>query len=413
MTHILMNSTRLLALAATLMSAATASAQMRGGVGAHRPMTPNGSFERSLTTGQAFARLTNNAATLGALRAEQGSAPLWGAERRLRNFYSEMPYGGYGNGYGSPGYMSGGFGYPTAYPTDNGAWVQQANSGVIQDDIAQQQAAQQRAYRSQDLELRRLQLKRANFDERMYEKMNTPPPEAVREELRQQRLTRARNAPPLDEIASGESLNELLTNIARITQRHTITGPEVAIDPELLRHINVTTTGDLRGSNVLFKPGSLAQWPAAFADEGWAADKKKLQTLFADLARAQANGRADVDKSTQARRLVDALKERLFDSRFQLSYADYMNGVNFLGKLGDAVEILSKESAGSYLNGTYAAKGSTVAELVGHMVGEGLQFAMASPGDEARYAKLYNLLVTYDLGLNRKADEMVGQKTAR
>jgi hypothetical protein len=412
MTHIVKNSTRVLALLATLTSAATASAQMRGGMGSRTPAM-TGAMAGRLTTGQAFARLSNNAATLGALRAEQGFAPLWGAERRLRNFYSEMPYGGYGGGYGDPGYMSGGFGYPTAYPTDYGAWIQQANSGVIQDDIAQQQASQQRAFRSQDLELRRLQLKRANFDQRMYEKMNTPPPEAVREELRQQRLTRARNAPPLDEIASGESLNELLTNIARITQRQAITGPEVAIDPELLRHVNVTTTGDLRGSNVLFKPGSLAQWPAAFADEGWGADKKKLQTLFADLARAQANGRADVDKSTQARRLVDALKEKLFDSRFQLSYADYMNGVNFLGKLGDAVDILSKDSANSYLNGTYAAKGSTVAELVGHMVGEGLQFATASPGDEARYAKLYNLLVTYDLGLNRKADELIGQKTAR
>ena len=162
-------------------------------------------------------------------------------------------------------------------PTNYGAAIQSANTGVLADDIAAQQASFQAAYQNTDLRERRLQLRRSAFDEALYEKMNTPSPEAVREELRKQRLERARNAPPLDEIASGEALNELLANIQRIRARGEVVGAAVPVDPELAFHINVSTTGDQRGSNEMFKPGALSRWPALLNSDEFAANKKSSE----------------------------------------------------------------------------------------------------------------------------------------
>jgi hypothetical protein len=71
----------------------------------------------------------------------------------------------------------------TPWSTQYGSWVQPAASYWAQDDIARQQAYTQKYFQKQDYELRRLQLKRAAFDEMMYEKMRTPPPEVEREAL--------------------------------------------------------------------------------------------------------------------------------------------------------------------------------------------------------------------------------------
>jgi hypothetical protein len=309
------------------------------------------------------------------------------------------PSSGGGNGY----YGGGGNSQPVATPwsSQNGAWVQQAGSYWAQDDIARQQAYRSQFFQNQDYQLRQTQLKRATFDEMMYEKMRTPAPAVVREEQRQNQLARARNTPPLAEIASGEALNVLLNDLQRTQARYGLAGPQIPLDEDLVKHLNVTTTGNNSGSNELFKPGGIPEWPNAFADAAFEGNKKAIAGALYDLSKAQENGRVDVAKAGQARRSLAGAKEMLYGRRFQTPFRDYVDGLEFLQKLEDAVALLSKPGAKNFLNGTYAAKGNTVGELTEYMIDKGLKFAKATPGYEPYYESLYQRLSSYDLAISR------------
>jgi hypothetical protein len=431
MMSILMNGGRWLFTALGVMAFVSfGSAQMRGGIGSRSPLlqpvvlpgaqvgphATQGGFGRMVTaaTIENNRLLAANQLAATAFQARSGfysqMSPYWGAG--TTPLTSSYPgYGGYGaGGYGGGGY-GGGSSMTATFPTNYGAAIQPANSGVVADDIASQQAEFQAAFQNTDLRERRLQLRRSAFDEALYEKMNTPSPETVREELRQQRLARARNTPPLDEIASGQALNELLANIQRIEARGPVVGPVIPVDTQNPVHINVTTTGDQRGSNELFRPGALSRWPSLLNTEEFAADKRALEAALAEASRSQANGTVNEAKTAEARRLVEAMKNRMFEKRFEVVMADYAKAVDFLDKVTTTVNILGNQDAAPYLNGTYAAKGSTVSQLADQMISNGLKFAKATPGDEPYYSKLYQQLVSYDIGLSRKAEEQTAKET--
>jgi len=308
------------------------------------------------------------------------------------------PYGWFGPG--STG------GVATPWASQYGAWISPPASYWLSDRIARQQAYTQRYFQSQDYEMRRLAVRRAQIDQMLYEKANVPPPEAVREEARLQRLTRARNTPPLEEIASGASLNELLTNIQRVSARDRIPGYTIAVDPEALRHINVTTTEDARGSNEMFKPNTLKEWPVALAPTRFDADKDLVRNAVSAMAAAQEQGKVDEARLVAARRAIDRMRDNLYQARFDIAFADYTRAVEFLNKVEDAVIVLGRPGAQNYLNGTFAARGKTMAELTDYMISKGLKFAKASPGDEPHYSSLYQQLATYELSLSRNANQM-------
>src|SRR5439155_6577418 len=67
---------------------------------------------------------------------------------------------------------------------------------------------------------------------------------------------------------------------------------------------------------------------------------------------------------------------------------DYLTGKRYLESLNSALDVLKQPTAARYLDGTYKATGSTVQELVQNMTAKGLQFAPASPGNEAAYFSL-------------------------
>jgi hypothetical protein len=339
----------------------------------------------------------------GANMAPQGSQPY------ARGLAGSGPVNGgnfsYAGGWGAtqPGTQ-----VATPWSSQNGAWIQPASSYWVQNDIASQQAHIQGKMQNQDYELRRLQLKRAAFDEMQYEKMNTPPAEVAREEQRLENLARARNTPPLEEIANGDALNSLLTNIQRIQARDGVTGAAIPLDQDTVSKINVTTTGNLAGSNEFFKPGSFPEWPYAFEAASFSADKARIQTNLEAMAKAQIAGKIDLNKTADARRTVDALKAKLFGVRSTTGFNDYVAALDFLSKLSNTIDTLGKAGAKNFLDGTYAAKGNSVAELVNSMISKGLKFSQATPGYEPYYSTLYQQLVTYEIGLSR----MVGQQTS-
>jgi hypothetical protein len=303
---------------------------------------------------------------------------------------------------GNGGFLGGGGGVAATPWTNNyGGYVQPANSGVLQDSIARQQAYYQGNMQRQDQDFRALQLKQATFDEMMYEKMRTPPPEVVREGYRRERLMRARNVPPDQEISSGQALNELLVNVQRIEARDGIRGYLIPLDPETVKHLNVTTTGGNAGSNEFFKTDQLPDWPNAFSGDNFAADRKRVQDDIAAMVRSQRGGQIDRAKSNDARQMAGVLKAKLYDLRSELSFSDYSEALGFLNKLTDTINVLAKPGAKNFVDGTYAAKGSTVGELIEYMTSKGLRFAQATPGYEPYYLGFYQQMVTYDIGLSR------------
>lgn len=320
--------------------------------------------------------------------------------------FSYNPYygGGYGGYGGGTGFQGGG---ATPWSSQYGAWIQPAAGYWAADDIARQQAYYQGKMQYQDTELRRLQLKRAAFDEMRYEKMNTPPPELVREESRLERLHRARNTPPREEITTGDALNELLNNIQRIQIRDGVSGAMIPLSPETVAHINVTTTGDSSGSNEFFKPNSFPDWPYAFAGTEFDDYKKRLQSDLTEMANAQFKGKVDSAKAADAKLVVNAVKARLFENRTKVTFNDYLAATEFLSKVSNTIDTLNKPGAKNFLDGTYSAKGKSVSELVEYMISKGLKFSQATAGFEPDYLSLYQQLVTYELGLSR----LVGQQT--
>jgi hypothetical protein len=92
----------------------------------------------------------------------------------------------------------------------------------------------------------------------------------------------------------------------------------------------------------------------------------------------------------------------LHDKVGEMPPLEYSESKRYLNQLGEAVKALQDPNVRNYLNGKYAAKGKTVAELVENLTRvQGLEFAPATPGDEAAYRALYQAMHAYDTGLTQ------------
>jgi len=80
------------------------------------------------------------------------------------------------------------------------------------------------------------------------------------------------------------------------------------------------------------------------------------------------------------------------------SFSDYTAAKRYLRELDAAIKVLKDPNADKYVNGTYAAQGRTVRELVAHMTQNGLRFAPAVAGEEGAYAALFHAMLQYRLG---------------
>ena len=67
----------------------------------------------------------------------------------------------------------------------------------------------------------------------------------------------------------------------------------------------------------------------------------------------------------------------------------------FLNELNDTITILQDPNVAKYVNQTWSAKGSTVADLTREMTRQGLKFAQATTGDQAAYVALHSGMVAY------------------
>jgi hypothetical protein len=320
--------------------------------------------------------------------------------------YAAFPYGspalGYGGtltnnlaaSYASPGYGSGynGSGYSNSYMPyyDPVSGFLQGAAGVTSAEgkfrINNQQANLQR----EQVGSAHIDNRRKAFDEFLHERANTP---TWLDDLERQKklnlrytLTNASGS----EILSALSLNTLLDSLKQMQSKGNM-GKDVPVSAETLDKINVSAGGGVNPG--LLKSEKLT-WPQALAsDSAFQNDRKVVERNLAQAVREAELKQVEPGRVKDLQTTIDKMTEELGQKVGEMAPSQYIDAKNYLGQLHEGVRALSRPDGNNYLNGKYAAKGKTVADLVKNM--SGLQFAPATPGAEQAYKDLYDKLVEY------------------
>jgi hypothetical protein len=256
--------------------------------------------------------------------------------------------------------------------------------------VNQEQARVQREKANQA----RIETKRKAFDDMMYRKANTRTFTQEQEKIAMMIVRRVMNRPLPAEVTTGKSQNILLPYLDRL-RRQGLYGPAIALDGDMLKSINVTTDSDGASIGIL-KNGGDFDWPVALRGP----TEQQLMPLFPKLITGALAGHVDLDLyatvNKGASRLLEELKQKFYKE--EINGKAYLEGRHFLESLESSMKALRSPNAAKLLDGTYAATGRTVAELVHNMVTKGLRFAPATPGNEASYFALQGALVSFVVG---------------
>lgn len=312
------------------------------------------------------------------------------------NFNNNPYQAGYGGGYYPGGYYPG-----RAGGYLNGvANVTTANAdalGTVQNArIVQQQANQAQ-----------LDTRRSIIQENRWEKSITPTPEDIREKEQRDALRRARHDPPSIEIWQGSAINDLTRSIQR-NQMNGLRGPYVPLDPNLIRHLNVTS-GTTYGGVGLFRDPNNIEYPLVLKTNDYAPERNLLNRL-APLAVQQAmSGRIADDTQNALDDVAAAFRTKVDAAVNDMSPTKWISASRFVNELKTTVKALQDPNASKQFNGAWTLRGNNVSQIVDQLTAQGLKFAPAAPGDEPYYTAFYNSLITYDMGLS----QLVGQYGGR
>jgi hypothetical protein len=287
--------------------------------------------------------------------------------------------------------------YPYPYPPYTGgfgpgnalagqAQVMQASGDLF---IKQEQARQQREKVNQD----KLTTKRMAFDEAAYEKANTPTYNEDQERILREKTRRILNGATPSEITRGDSLNMLTPYIKALMDQGAF-GPPIPLTPALLKAINVkvgTTAGT--ASAGLLKDGGKVTWPLPLRG----ADSKKLDKMLTQAVSKAVAGTLEqseyVALASQIDRMQDNLRKQYREEK--IGGSSFLTGDHFLDALTSSLKILLDPNVARFFDGTYAARGNTIPELVDYMTANGLTFGPATSGVEQPYFALHNAFVSY------------------
>jgi hypothetical protein len=89
---------------------------------------------------------------------------------------------------------------------------------------------------------------------------------------------------------------------------------------------------------------SIWEWPTAFMTDNFAPDRKRVHDDLKAVLEGQTAGRIDQAKVTNIRKASADLKSRLFEIRFNVSFSEYANALEFLSKLDEPLAILEKST---------------------------------------------------------------------
>jgi hypothetical protein len=318
------------------------------------------------------------------------------------------PYlgGGYGpSGYSSSGYGSSGYGgYLDAYNPYNG--YLRGAADVTTANANYQMIVQKARLEREQANQKHLETRHKIIEEAEWERGRAPSPEKVREADIEAQLNRARRDPPLTEVWSARSLNSLLSHLAA-EQGKGGKGPNVPLDEETLKSINLTPA-DSRANAGLLKDDGKLQWPRPLQGDEFTERRTRLSRLMEEaVQKVKFNPNAPVPGGLVRDMQNDlaAMNTRLSGSVGELSPSQYIEARRYLNQVGEAVAALSDPKAGAYFNQSWVSKARNVAELVNYLSRSGMRFAPATPGDEPAYTALYRALADFDAGLQAVAQK--------
>lgn len=239
--------------------------------------------------------------------------------------------------------------------------------------------------------------RRRIFDEWRYEQANTPTLEDVREKDAKAQYRRAIGDPPVTEIWSGKSLNDMLTSLKKNSFKDK--GVNIPIPEDVLRSINLT---DGSGMNPgLFRNDAALSWPLVFRELKPATEVcEYLQTRLKDAYGEAKNGRVvDANKIKEINSSIAKLDGLLRENIGNLPFSQYTDGRRYLNQLRDGVKLLEKSDGNSNILQKYSlaanVKNSNVSDMISYMATQGLVFAPAVKGDETAYRALHQLMIAF------------------
>jgi hypothetical protein len=244
----------------------------------------------------------------------------------------------------------------------------------------------------------RIETRRRQFEEAMYYRANTPTLQEEREKSLAVEIRRAQTSPTMTEVWSATSLNYILDH-ARKLQVAGSRGPTVAIEPDVLKKINVTSG---KGGNVgLLKNEGQLSWPQVLQGSAYEEPRKRIEQVLPRAIQDAAFGKTDPGTLQNMTNDLDKIQLQLAKDVFDLPPTQYIESMRYIKQLHEALKALRDPEIGNYLGRSpkFAAKGQNAAAVIKYMAENGLKFAPAVAGDEAAYIALYNALVAYDLGL--------------
>ncbi len=260
---------------------------------------------------------------------------------------------------------------------------------------------QQEAYlKREEVRRSRIQTHRAQLEEWLWERDNLPTLEDERERFREEQLRRTRNDPPITEVWSGKSLNDLLTDLVKIDSPGALAGSP-SLSEDILQKINVTT-GKSEGNIGIIKSGKLL-WPLLLRRTTYDRERNQIDRLLAEATAQAPRSQVSATVLEDLVKLVNVMERKLVASvqsagnAASFTPAMYVDARGFLHQVDNAVKLLQQPDAANYLNGKYVARGQNVADLVQYMKENGLRFAPATGGSEAAYVALHRILRDFDV----------------
>jgi hypothetical protein len=304
---------------------------------------------------------------------------------------AQNPY--YPNPYYPPVWGPGAAALGPGNTLQGGASVIQASGQLY---INQEQARVER----EKAEQAKLQTKKMAFDLAAYERENTPTFVEEQEKTLSMKIRRIMSQPLPAEVTRGDTLNLLLPMI-KVYSDQGVPGPPQPLNPAMLKAINVTVGGggpsategkSVGGAGVLRNGGKLA-WPLQLKGP----NQQKLDKLLPQALAQAAAGTLEQPLYTQVASTVLTMQDELRKQYHQekIDGGSFLKGKHFLDDLAQSLKVLQDPNAVKFLDGSYAARGNTVPEVVANMTAQGLQFAPATPGGESAYFALHNAFVAY------------------
>jgi hypothetical protein len=295
--------------------------------------------------------------------------------------YAADPYTPYGGYYESPtaGYLRG----TADVVNSTGRFL----INLQQSNLLREQVQQEK-----------VRTRRAVFDQWLYEREKGPTWEQERQRYLREVTSRSLNDPTSTEIWSATALNFVLADIQKkLGNQKGVQAPQIGVDEDVLRHINLTS-GKGDGNAGLLKNEGRLSWPLTLRGDEYKKDRELLNNLTPEVINQAINGRVDAGTLNEIMAAANRMHDQLVSSIKDLPPSQYMEAKRFLGNLDAAIKVLRQPDAGDYFTQKYAAKGKNVAELVDYMTKKGLKFAPAVDGDEAAYSALHRALVNFDAG---------------